>query len=70
VQNKIIKLKITYKSLWFAYDSNKIALLLNFIKKQKFKILRDLKEEKSFYLKSRFSDEREENLSREMRING
>jgi len=51
VQNKIIKLKITYKPLWFAYDSNKIALLLNFIKKQKFKILRDLKEEKSFYLK-------------------
>ena len=48
----------------------KLHLLINFIKKQKFKILRDLKEEKSFYLKSRFSDEREENLSREMRING
>jgi len=29
----------------------KLHLLINFIKKQKFKILRDLKEEKSFYLK-------------------
>ena len=28
-----------------------LHLLLNFIKKQKFKILRDLTEEKSFYLK-------------------
>jgi len=49
---KIIKLKITYKPLWFAYDSNKIAFTAQLHKKkQKFKILRDLKEEKSFYLK-------------------
>jgi len=51
VQNKIIRLKITYKSLWFAYDRNKIAFTDQLHKKQKFKILRDLKEEKSFYLK-------------------